>query len=81
MNRTGLVPPAARTRNGNRGLSIASTSGTLNNAGLSAVPIAEMTEMTEIGLMARSPTTVLIRGWILTNVRVHYPNGLTAMFR
>jgi hypothetical protein len=53
----------------------------LNNAGLRAVPIAEITEMTEIGLKARSPTTALIRGWILTKIRVRYLNGLTAMFK
>jgi hypothetical protein len=53
----------------------------LNKTGLRAVPIAETTEMTEIGLRARSPTTVPIRGWILTKARVHYLNGLTAMFR
>jgi hypothetical protein len=81
MNRTGFVPAAASTKNGNRGLSIANTSGTLNKTGLRAVPMAETTEMTEIGLRARSPTTVPIRGWILTKVRVHYLNGLTAMFR
>ena len=80
-NKTGFVPPAASTRKGIRGLSKDRTNGALNNAGLSTVPIAETIEMTEIGLRARSPTIVLIRGWILTATMLLYRNDKTAMFR
>jgi hypothetical protein len=80
-NKTGFVPPAANTRNGIRGLSKDRTKGALNNAGLRTVPIAEMTEMAEIGLRARSPTIVLIRGWILTSTMLLCRNYKTALFR
>ena len=80
-NKTGFVPPAASRRNGSRGLSIDSTKGIWNKAGLRTVPTAEMTEMAEIGLRARSPTTVLIRGWILTSTMLLCRNYKTAVFR
>jgi hypothetical protein len=77
----GFVRPAARTRKGIRGLSKHRTSGALNKAGLRRVPIPETTDMAEIGLRARSPTIVLIRGWILTATMLLYRNDKTAMFR
>jgi hypothetical protein len=80
-NKNGFVPPAANTRNGIRGLSKDRTKGALNNAGLRTVPIAEMTEMAEIGLRARSPTIVLIRGWILTSTMLLCRNYKMAVFR
>jgi len=80
-NRTGFVPPAASKRNGSRGLSNDKTRGALNSAGLRTVPTAEMIEMAEIGLRARSPTTVLIRGWILTTTMLLCRNYKTAVFR
>ena len=80
-NKTGFVPPAASTRKGIRGLSKDRTNGALNNAGLSTVPIAETIEMTEIGLRARSPTIVLIRGWILTSTMLLCRNYKMAVFR
>ena len=80
-NKTGFVPPAASTRKGIRGLSKDKTKGALNKAGLSTVPIAETTEMAEIGLRARSPTIVLIRGWILTSTMLLCRNYKMAVFR
>jgi hypothetical protein len=80
-NRTGFVPPAASKRNGSRGLSNDKTKGIWNNAGLRTVPIAEMIEMAEIGLRARSPTTVLIRGWILTTTMLLCRNYKMELFR
>ena len=80
-NKNGFVPPAARSRNGIRGLSKDRTKGALNSAGLSTVPIPETTEMTEIGRRARSPTIVLIRGWILTSTMLLCRNYKMAVFR
>jgi hypothetical protein len=80
-NRKGFVPPAASKRNGRRGLSSDRIKGALNKAGLSTVPIPEMIEMAEIGLRARSPTIVLIRGWILTSTMLLCRNYKTAVFR
>ena len=80
-NKTGFVPPAASSRNGRRGLSKDKTNGALNKAGLRIVPIPEMIEMAEIGLRARSPTIVLIRGWILTSTMLLCRNYKTAVFR
>jgi len=80
-NRTGFVLPAASNRNGIRGLSRDNTSGALNSAGLRTVPIPETTEMAEIGRRARSPTIVLIRGWILTSTMLLCRNYTTALFR
>ena len=80
-NKNGFVPPAARSRNGIRGLSKDKTNGALNNAGLRTVPIPETIEMTEIGRKARSPTIVLIRGWILTTTMLFCRNYKMAVFR
>ena len=80
-NSTGFVLPAANIRNGIRGLSSERTSGALNNAGLRTVPIPETIEMAEIGRRARSPTIVLIRGWILTSTMLLCRNYKTALFR
>jgi hypothetical protein len=40
-----------------------------------------MIEMAEIGRRARSPTIVLIRGWILTTTMLLCRNYKTAVFR
>jgi len=80
-NKMGFVPPAASKRNGIRGLSSDKTRGALNKAGLRTVPIPETIEMAEIGLRARSPTIVLIRGWILTSTMLLCRNYKTAVFR
>jgi len=77
----GFVLPAASIRNGMRGLSSDKTRGALNRAGLRTVPIPETIEMAEIGLRARSPTIVLIRGWILTTTMLLCRNYTTALFR
>ena len=80
-NKKGFVPPAASRRNGIRGLSKDRTKGALKRAGLRTVPIPETIEMTEIGRRARSPTIVLIRGWILTSTMLLCRNYKMAVFR